>query len=202
MKKILAVILAAVFSAALCVAASAQFSLDRLNINANTLTTMPDDPIKTADEVKIAVGDKLYILGWAMNTETNSNLKEVVYTIDGAEKKCADNYRDRPGLCEFFGMADNSLNRHAGFGTDENALELTGIDQLGDGTYKMAVLAKYEDGTTEALKPEFTLVVGTGENKAEDPTPSNPETADTSVIAIAAVACIALAGVVVAKKVK
>ena len=207
MKKILAVILAAVFSAALCVAASAQFSLDRLNINANTLTTMPDDPIKTADEVKIAVGDKLYILGWAMNTETNSNLKEVVYTIDGAEKKCADNYRDRPGLCEYFGMADNSLNRHAGIGTDENAFELTGIDKLGDGTYKMAIIAKYEDGTTEDLKPEFTLVVGTGENKAEDPapadpTPSNPDTADASVIAIAAVACIALAGVVVAKKVR
>ncbi|MBO4868262.1 MAG: hypothetical protein J5585_00965 [Clostridia bacterium] len=35
-----------------------------------------------------------------------------------------------------------------------------------------------------------------------EPTPTNPGTADASVIAIAAVACIALAGVVVAKKVR
>jgi len=46
--------------------------------------------------------------------------------------------------------------------------------------------------------PEIMLVGAA----AADPQPSNPGTADASVIAIAAVACVALAGVVVAKKIR
>ncbi len=55
--------------------------------------------------------------------------------------------------------------------------------------------------TNDATKthPEIMLI---GAAAAADPQPSNPGTADASVIAIAAVACVALAGVVVAKKIR
>ena len=168
MKKILAIAIVAVFALALCLSASAQVSLDRLVINATTLTPDDETNLRNADEVKINKGDKLYILGWALNAETNSNLKEVVYTLDGKEVKCADNYRDRPGLTGAIGVANSELDTHAGIGKDDATFELTGIDKLGDGTYKVVIVCKYEDGTTENLKEEFTLVVGTGV-KSDDP---------------------------------
>ena len=84
-------------------------------------------------------------------------------------------------------------------------MEILGLDTLDDGTYAMSIKAIYEDGSEELYK-EFTLVVGTGV-KAEDPAPAepepeNPSTADASVIAVAAVCCIALAGIAAAKKIK
>jgi LPXTG-motif cell wall-anchored protein len=163
MKKIIALALIAIMTVALCIGVSANTSLDRLTINNNTLPTMPDDEtnLRNADEITIAKGDKLFILGWAYSDE--SNLKEVVYTIDGVEHACAENYRDRGDLAQVFGI-DASLCVHAGIGQDDNAFELVGIDTLDDGTYTFGLVAKYNDGTEEPLgaKGEYTLIVGTG----------------------------------------
>ena len=208
MKKILAIAIVAVITVALCISASAKINIDRLFINLNHMdgtSVLADDP------VEIAVGDKLYILGWAYGDA--SNLKEMVYSLDGgANVTLPDNYRDRADVAAAFGL-DESFGVHAGFGHDAEAegglLELTGIDQLKDGTYVLTIKAIYNDGTEESFN-DINLKVGTGV-KADDPEPTqpsdptpttNPTTADASVIAIAAVACIALAGVVVAKKVR
>ncbi len=169
MKKILAIVIVAVLALALCIGASAQTSLDRVSVNHNVLAEMGTD-ITEEGTLTIAKGDKVYILGWALNRETASNLKEVVYTIDGKEYKCADNYRDRPGLANAIGESNTDLDTHAGIGQDDNAFELTGIDKLGDGTYDVEILAKYEDGSSEIMgngKGAFTLVVGTGINSGE-----------------------------------
>ena len=203
MKKLLAAAVITVMMFALCLSASATVNIDRLSINKNTLGEMAGNDI-VDDTLTIAKGDKVYILGWAFNAE--SNLKEVVYTLDGVTKKCEDNYMDRPGLAAAIGHAGlENLEAHAGIGTNEAAMEILGLDTLDDGTYAMSIKAIYEDGSEELYK-EFTLVVGTGV-KAEDPAPAepepeNPSTADASVIAVAAVCCIALAGIAAAKKIK
>ncbi len=208
MKKLLAAAVITVMMFALCLSASATVNIDRLSINKNTLGEMAGNDI-AGDTLTIAKRDKVYILGWAFNG--TSRLKEIVYTLDGAEKKCEDNYIDRPELAAALGQAGlEDLEIHAGIGSNDAAMELLGLDTLDDGTYAMSIKAIYEDGAEEIYK-EFTLVVGTGV-KAEDPaatdptpadpTPENPSTADAAVIAVAAVACIALAGIVIAKKVK
>ena len=208
MKRIMAIAIVMVITVALCANVSATVNIDRLSINKNTLGEMMGNDIN-GDTLTIAKGDKVYILGWAFNG--TSRLKEIVYTLDGAEKKCEDNYIDRPELAAALGQAGREdLEIHAGIGSNDAAMELLGLDQLDDGTYAMSIKAIYEDGAEELYK-EFTLVVGTGV-KAEDPapvdpdpadpTPDNPSTADAAVLAVAAVACIALAGIVIAKKVK
>ena len=88
MKKLLAAAVITVMMFALCLSASATVNIDRLSINKNTLGEMAGNDI-VDDTLTIAKGDKVYILGWAFNAE--SNLKEVVYTLDGVTKKCEDN---------------------------------------------------------------------------------------------------------------
>ena len=208
MKKILAIAIVAVLTVALCISASAKTSLDRVSVNHNVLTEMGNDI--SDGTLTIAKGDKVYILGWALNDETNSTLKEVVWTCDGKVMTCADNYRDRADVAQYFGL-DAALGTHAGIGQDDNAFELTGMDRLGDGTYAVEIKAIYNDGTEEILgngAAAFTLVVGTGvasEDPGEQPGEQpgeNPGSGDAAIIAIAAVGCVALAGVVIAKKVK
>jgi len=172
MKKLTILALVVVLSVAMCISVSAKTSLDRLTINNNTLATMPDDATNlrnTEEDIHINKGDKLFILGWAFGDE-ESNLKEVVYTIDGTEYKCADNYRDRVDVANAF-KVDASLGTHAGIGKDDNAFELVGIDALDDGTYTLQIIAKFEDGTEEIVNDkidEFTLVVGTGESAGNE----------------------------------
>lgn len=162
MKKILAIAIVTILTVALCISASAKTSFDRISVNHNVLTEMGNDI--SDGTLTIAKGDKVYILGWALNDETNSTLKEVVWTCDGQEKKCDENYRDRTDVAQYFGL-DAALGIHAGIGQDDNAFELTGMDKLGDGTYAVEIIAKYNDGTQEVLgngAAAFTLVVGTG----------------------------------------
>ena len=232
MKKILAIAVAAIITVALCVSASANYSLDRLFVNQNDrVVGDADDPTKatnpTAESYEINAGDKLYIIGWAFGAE--SNLKKIVYTVNGGDNvELPDLYRDRTDVATAFSV-DASLGVHAGFGFDDAAsggmLELTGIDKLAAGTYDIEIKAIYNDDSEEVfnnpqsglgtfkltVKGEAPADTPADDTKAETPTteqpeqpeqPSNPQTADASVIAIAAVACIALAGVVVAKKVR
>ncbi|MBQ2306234.1 MAG: LPXTG cell wall anchor domain-containing protein [Clostridia bacterium] len=163
MKKIAVVALALVMLFALSLTASARVNLDVLYVDVNTLSFTADgqvDPgLKSEDTIEIDPGQKLYILGWAFSDDF-SNLKEIVTVIDGTEHKCADNYRDRPGLGSVLGV-DASVDTHAGIGKDDGAFELGGISELADGTYEVDILAYFDDGSDEIAKT-FTLVVGTG----------------------------------------
>lgn len=76
-------------------------------------------------------------------------------------------------------------------------------DDLSAGEHTVHVVVKTKGGAFLDINKDDQdgfKVVGTG--SAGDNPSENPGTADASVIAIAAVACIALAGVVIAKKVK
>lgn len=176
MKKVLSLIIAVVMMAALCISATATSSFDRLFVNENTLGGTDVG----APEVHINPGDSLYILGWAIDTNDGSPLKEVVYTIDdGEDIHCADNYRDRPGLCSIIGVENTELDSHAGIGRDDSAFELTGINELSAGTYEIAIYVIYENGRRDLFgdgmgytyslhNGRFTLVVGEGEEVPED----------------------------------
>ncbi|MBQ7700721.1 MAG: hypothetical protein IJT49_10335 [Clostridia bacterium] len=173
MKKILAIAVVVVMTAALCLSASATLNIDRIHVNNNeldkTANVMNDDPIE------INKGDKLYTLGWAYS---ETNLKKIVYQIDGgADVDCPDIYRDRPDVAAAFGL-DESLGSHAGFGTndtsaDENGnpkpgmLNLPGIEALDAGEYKLTIKAIYQDDTSESK--DFNLKIVAGGAQAEEP---------------------------------
>ena len=222
MKKILAIAIVAIMTVALCISASATLNMDRIFVNHNVMEG-GDDVKDTEGGIKIEVGDKLYILGWAAGAE--SNLKEIVYAIDDGENvACPDNYRDRADVGE--ALKNDALGVHAGFGHDtEDAgglLELTGIDQLKDGTYKLTIKALYNDNTEEGK--DYTLIVGTGvkadaqdgeqgdaqgdeqgdkqdeqqgdqqDGEKTDEGEKAPETGDMSIVIVTLVAFVALAG--------
>ncbi|MBP5207470.1 MAG: hypothetical protein J6330_03330 [Clostridia bacterium] len=158
MKKIISLLLCVLFTAALCVSAAADTSYDRLllndkKVNGNNIM---------ASYVTINEGDHLYLLGWAVNKQAKSKLKEAFYTVDGKEYKCTDNYRDRTDVAEALGL-DPELGVHAGIGKDDDACELIGIDKLKPGEYDVVIKARYEDGSVEDLVgASFTLnVTGT-----------------------------------------
>lgn len=162
MKKLLSVIIAALFIAALCVGASADTSYDRLLLNDKKVSGKN----VMGSYVEIEKGDRLYLLGWAVNKTTQSRLKEVVYTLDGKEYKCADNYRDREDVAKALGI-DPELCVHAGIGKNDDACELLGIDKLEPGEYNAVITAKYEDGSTEDLVgASFILKVKSGDKQS------------------------------------
>ncbi len=156
MKKITSILLVILFIAAMCLTASADTSFDRLFINQNKIKEGKD--VK-GSYVEIEKGDRLYLIGWAVNKQTKSKLKEVVYVLDGREYKCADKYRDRSDVAKALGL-DPELGVHAGIGLDDDACELLGINELSAGEYAVSIKAKYEDGTEEQLVgASFTLKV-------------------------------------------
>ena len=163
MKKITSVIIALLFIAVLFVSASANTSFDRLLQNDKKV----NGKNVMGSYVEIDEGDHLYILGWAVNKTTGSRLKEAVYTVDGKEYKCEDNYRDRKDVADALGI-DPELGVHAGIGKDDDACELLGIDELKAGEYDVTIKAKYEDGTEEQLvNSQFTLKVNAKEAEKE-----------------------------------
>ncbi len=163
MKKITSVFIALLFVAVLCVSAAADTSFDRLLLNDNKV----NGKNVMGSYVEINEGDHLYILGWAVNKATGSRLKEAVYTVNGKEYKCADNYRDRKDVANALGI-DPELGIHAGIGKDDDACELLGIDGLKAGEYNVAIKVKYEDGTEEQLvNAQFTLKVNSEDEEVE-----------------------------------
>ena len=89
MKKFLAIMIASVMVLSLAVSVSARYSLDRLFINENDriVGEAAGQPISgpTVEPVRINPGDKLYILGWAVNEYDPVGLDKIVYTIDGGD---------------------------------------------------------------------------------------------------------------------
>ncbi|MBP5208946.1 MAG: hypothetical protein J6330_10885, partial [Clostridia bacterium] len=84
MKKIISLLLCVLFTAALCVSAAADTSYDRLLLNDKKV----NGNNVMASYVTINEGDHLYLLGWAVNEQAESKLKEAFYTVDGKEYKC------------------------------------------------------------------------------------------------------------------
>ena len=95
-------------------------------------------------EVKINVGDRLYILGWA--AKNGANLEKVVWTLNGVEKECSDVYCERKSIGSVIGVEEQYLE-HAGIGTNGNYMELLGVDKLTDGLYEVSIIAKYDNNT-------------------------------------------------------
>jgi hypothetical protein len=81
--------------------------------------------------------------------------------------------------------------------TDTGAHFVVGSAHAGDVAVEVGGNCNTNDSTLDAPVIVLTGAVASGASE-----PSNPGTADASVIAIAAVACVALAGVVIAKKVR
>jgi len=169
MKKLFAIIVALALTAALCISSFA--GLDSLYINANTLDSTNIAGQAGKAKVNIEKGDKLFILGWMAKQGTT--LEKIYWTLDGAEKECSDVYRDRTEIAknEDFAnagwVADDFV--HAGFGKDDGYMEMLGVDALDNGTYAVAIVAKYADDTEADVKSEFTLVVGPEEEEQAQP---------------------------------
>ena len=146
MKKLFAIIVALALTAALCISSFA--GLDSLYINANTLDSSNIAGEAGKSKVTIEKGDKLFILGWMAKQGTT--LEKIYWTLDGVEKECSDVYRDRTEIAalEVFAnagwVADEFVN--AGFGKDDGYMEMLGVDSLENGTYSVAIVAKYAAG--------------------------------------------------------
>lgn len=151
------------FVSALCIGASADTSYDRLLINEKTASGKN----VMGSYIEINPGDKMYVVGWAVNKAAGSKLKEAFYTVDGKEYKCADNYRDRKDVANAL-QIDVSLGEHAGIGKDNDACELLGIDKLGPGEYNIVIKARYEDGSEENMIGSNFILKVKGEEKKEE----------------------------------
>lgn len=123
------------------------------------------------------------VRGWAF---ISTAITGFAYTIDGnSAVSSADYIQDRPDVK---GQIDQTAE---GFNIDID------VSNVGKGAHTIKIFAV--DANGELVDTTFELPF-TQEKEAA--APENPGTADASVIAVAAVACVALAGVVVAKKVK
>ncbi len=200
MKKFLAIMIASVMVLSLAVSVSARYSLDRLFINENDriVGEAAGQPVSgpTGEPVRINPGDKLYILGWAVNEYDPVGLDKIVYTIDGGDDiECTGGYRDRPDVAAAFGL-DPIVGEGAGFGFDEakdgGMMELTGIDQLSEGRYEIEIKAIYDDGSEEIFDSNpygigvFTLLVGDViyDDGGDDPIELEEETATVGMLNI------------------
>lgn len=162
MKKLLFLVTVVALSLALCIGAFATTnkSLDGLYINEEVynsgvyefgLGQIGTIGEAASPELIITEGDKVYILGWFASNE--AAVDRVVYRIDGdVEYECEDNYRDRtaiadvdpsvlPWVVDF--KADDFIR--AGFGKDEDMMELLGIGSLPVGEYDLEIVGKFTD---------------------------------------------------------
>jgi hypothetical protein len=141
-----------------------------------------------------AFGDDKYVAGvvyWGWASANGSNIKGFSYAIDGGEKVTAESFK----------WDTEQAVIDAGPGEFDSRFKV--VVPAVKGENKATVYVDYEDGTSEVIWIATATVANGPEKTADQPQqPTNPGTADASVIAIAAVACVALAGVVVAKKVR
>ena len=133
---------------------------------------------------------KDYCRGWVFIND--GTIDVFGYRIDDGNPVFDAAYeQDRSDVWEAFGgTAENS-----------NGFEISvDISKVAKGDHTITFAVKTCDGQIFDLETkDFT---SNYEGEPEPQQPDNPGTADASVIAIAAVACVALAGVVIAKKVK
>ena len=133
---------------------SVSVSFDVMQAGADRLGASQD--LSGRARVTVDCGTKLFVTGWAVFSQTDK-LDQVVYSVNGTEHTCDDNYRDRPDVP---GAADNG--KHAGFGRDDAMFELTGIDSLPFGVYNVRITAVSENGKRADLHSFILRVVSLG----------------------------------------
>lgn len=130
--------------------------------------------------------------GWA--SADNSDFAGFSYSINGGEKVTDASFK----------VAAEQAVIEAGPGAYDSRFDVAVA--VAEGTQLVRIFADYADGTSEAVWAcEVTIGEATDYEDAAggaDAPATNPETADTAVIAIVVVATIALAGVTVSKKVR
>lgn len=159
MKKAIAVLTILVLSFVLVIGSYA--GLDAMYANENVLKwngQVPDAGLAYAKTVHIDPGQKLYILGWAAVNGTN--LEKIYWKLDGVAKDCSDKYIDRADLATVGAISDAAYGTHAGFGNNDDMMELIGVDDLAEGAYKAVIIAKFANNTEQDVMPEFDLIVG------------------------------------------
>ncbi len=148
------------------------FSLDALSTN-NTYPAATNPNYNVAESFSINQGEKLYVLGWAYRTYTN--LSKVVYRIaNGDDIDATGSYRSREDVAGVFGV-DAEWFTNSGFGLDTGLLELTGIEDLEPGTYRLRVVAIFEDDSRLKMIDTQMTIVGSEEPGEEGTAVINPE---------------------------
>ena len=168
MKKTIAALLAfmtvfAVFSGHPVKTHAYTAQLDALQINGSVYGQTQN--LADAGSLTINEGDRIYILGW-IAFSTSDGLKEIKYKIDGVAHACSDTYRDRPDVANA-GIAVYNRGEHAGYGLDEEFMELTGINTLTAGKYTLTLTAYSNKGDVRDFKT-YSLTVKTSETFALD----------------------------------
>ena len=171
-----------------------------------------EQPSASAAEIKAKSWDGIYVDGnlvspatgaadaWIAQNEVKGEINTLgargwtwittaitgyAYSIDGGKAvKVADGIEDRPDVHQAIDAAAEGFYLTAD------------VSNVGKGAHTMKVFTVDADGNLVDTGFEIPF---TQEKEATKPT---PETGDAAVIAIAAVACIALAGVVISKKVR
>lgn len=208
MKKILAIAVVALMTVALCISASALHNTSADQILAGSdghdLAAFGNNPV-AGTELGAITEENIVVWGWH-STEVEGGIDCFGYrygdvTVLGSPKFYHDNSdaagkQDNDTIASQCGGVGESVRFRITVPVLKGDQEVVAVVKLADGTVEDMWTIKYsaENGKTLAdITP-----------KADDPkTPAeNPKTADASIIAITAVACVALAGVVVAKKVK
>ena len=153
MKRLVVIVTVIAMMVTLCLSSFA--GLDRIHVNNNVLDQSPD--VKGDNPIVIEVGDRVYILGWAVKSGTN--LDYVYYKLDGVAQNCdgATSYAARADLCGPLGV-DAAYVQRSSVGANGAMMELLGIDDLSEGDYAIQIIAKYQDDSEEVLQ-SFTLRV-------------------------------------------
>ena len=202
MKKILAIAIVAVMAVALCLGANAaslvNHSFDTIYVNDIDSPVVDNGQAKAWSEENPIDAEisKLRVRGWAHIDE--STIAAFGYKVDDGEGVfSADFIFDRADVQNAFQVTADVAN---GF---DITLDLANV---GKGAHTITILVKAADGdvidVTDFQVTQQLEGDGSGDVSGTAAPATNPTTADASVIAIAAVAVVALAGVVVAKKVK
>ena len=132
--------------------------LDALQVNSATLGA--SENLKGRGRVTIYSGDRLYVAGWAAFFG-GAKLEKIVYECGGKTYECEDNYRDRPDV-QSIGVYPADGGAHAGYGSDEAMLELSGIGSLPFGVYSVSVKAVADNGRAAEITSFILRVMSKG----------------------------------------
>ena len=190
MKKILAIAIVAIMTVALCLSANATSlvgnSFDTIYVGEEMLVDGSAGAWAEENPIDREI-QTLRVRGWGRIDE--SSIDAFGYKIDDGELVISADYIfDRADVWAAFKVTSEVAN-----GFDITA----DVSNVGKGAHTMTIVVKCADGTVL----DIATFAFTQQLEAAAPVEPSP-TGDAAIIAIAAVGCIALAGVVVAKKVR
>ena len=176
MKKALFFAVLAVLTIALCIGSFAanQCAIDGIYVNENKYNNgeykfgvgQPGtDGLALAQSITINKGDKVYVLGWFVDSD--ASVDKLIYRVDGVAYECQDNYRDRkeiktldPSLLPWIVDYDADDFTRSGFGTDADMMELLGIGDLAAGQHTFELVGKFVGGSELVIKTCPLTIVG------------------------------------------